>query len=81
MVDSLKTAAGENVMLQVPSGPELPQAGFVLDRSGYIEPAAAGKEVQLEVKSTSERLQLLAPFAAWDRQDFQEHLLLVKSRG
>ena len=48
MVDSLKTAAGENVMLQVPSGPELPQlvvGSIRLHRPAAAEGGAARGEV------------------------------------
>lgn len=79
--DKVKTPDGKEVLLSTPNAPELPEKGFVKDRSGYLEPADDGDSVEVIVKPTSERLELLAPFAKWNGQDFQDHLLLVKVKG
>jgi aconitate hydratase len=42
----------------------LPKNGFDAEDKGFQEPAADGVEVT--VSETSDRLQLLAPFAPWD---------------
>lgn len=72
---------GQKVKLAEPRGPELPEKGFVFSDAGYVEPAKDGSSIRVDVKETSDRLQLLAPFNPWDGKDFVEHLLLVKTKG
>jgi aconitate hydratase len=45
---------------------ELPKNGFDAEDKGFQEPAADGRGVEVTVSETSDRLQLLAPFAPWD---------------
>src|SRR6185369_16255878 len=68
--DKLKGKDGE-FKLEPPTAPELPEKGFVSEDSGYLAPAADGDKVKVEVDPKSERLQLLAPFAAWDGKDYK----------
>lgn len=79
--DSIAASDNKKVKLTAPTAPELPEKGFVADATGYIEPADDGAHLKVNVRPDSERLQLLAPFAAWDGKDFIEHLLLVKVKG
>ena len=79
--DTLKSASGKEIKLCLPEGPELPKSGFVSGDSGFVEPAAEGSKVSLAVSPTSERLQILNPFAKWDGHDFTSHLLLLKTKG
>ena len=79
--DNVRTDDGKEVTLSVPTAKSLPDAGFVRDLAGYVEPAENSEDVQIDVKSDSKRLQLLAPFKAWGGKDFQEHTLLVKVKG
>jgi aconitate hydratase len=79
--DKLKNDKGEDVMLDEPTGVELPPKGFSVDDPGYQAPAKDGKTVQVVVKSDSQRLQLLAPFAAWESTDLKGLKLLIKAKG
>jgi aconitate hydratase len=79
--DKLKNDKGEDVMLDEPTGVELPPNGFSVDDPGYEAPAKDGKSVQVVVKPDSQRLQLLAPFAAWEGTDLKGLKLLIKAKG
>lgn len=79
--DKLVNANGEEVMLDEPQGYEMPPKGFDVDDPGYVAPAADGSGVQVIVAPTSERLQLLQPFAAWNGQNFTGLKLLIKAFG
>ncbi|MFD2725823.1 aconitate hydratase [Hyunsoonleella rubra] len=62
MTDSLINENGEEVMLDEPTGWELPPKGFDVKDNGYLEPEEDGSHVNVVVNETSERLQLLTPF-------------------
>jgi len=79
--DKLKNEKGEEVMLDEPTGVELPPHGFSVDDPGYQAPAKDGKNIQVVVKSDSQRLQLLEPFAAWEGTDLKGLKLLIKAKG
>ncbi|MDP4148293.1 MAG: aconitate hydratase [Bacteroidota bacterium] len=79
--DKLKNEEGKDVMLDEPTGIELPPNGFSVEDAGYQAPAKDGKGVQVAVKSDSQRLQLLAPFAAWEGTDLNGLMLLIKAKG
>ena len=69
LTDSLTNEKGEQVMLDEPSGIELPKRGFAVEDNGYQPPAEDGSGIQIVVAPDSERLQLLTPFAPWDGQN------------
>lgn len=77
--DTLINQEGEKVKLSVPEGDELPSAGFTQGNPGYLAPA--GAQVEIKVNPESQRLQLLAPFPAWDGKDFTDMPLLIKAQG
>ena len=79
--DKLKNAKGEDVLLAEPRGFELPPKGFSVDDPGYQAPAADGSKVQVNVSPDSLRLQLLAPFKAWEGTDLKGLKLLIKAKG
>ena len=81
MTDSLTNEVGEQVMLDEPQGIEQPVKGYAVDDAGYQAPAADGSGVQVLVSPTSDRLQLLAPFAAWEGTDLTGLKLLIKAKG
>ncbi|PUZ30247.1 aconitase [Chitinophaga costaii] len=81
LTDTLKNRAGENVKLDEPTGYELPPQGFSVDDPGFQPPAADGSGVEVIVSPTSDRLQLLAPFAAWEGTDLKGLKLLIKAKG
>lgn len=79
--DKLKTEDGQEVMLDEPTGVELPPNGYAVEDAGYQAPAVDGSKVEVNVKSDSNRLQLLEPFAAWEGVDLHGLKLLIKAKG
>lgn len=79
--DKLMNDQGEEVMLDEPQGFELPPRGFEVDDPGYQKPAEDGTEIQVQVSPTSERLQLLESFPAWDGKNITGMRLLIKAYG
>ena len=62
MTDTLINNEGEKVMLDEPTGWELPPKGFEVKDDGYLAPEEDGSGVVINVSPESERLQLLTPF-------------------
>lgn len=81
LTDTLTNEAGIQVKLPEPKGLELPAKGFAVDDAGYQQPAKDGSEVQVIVSPTSDRLQLLDPFSAWEGTDLRGLKLLIKAKG
>lgn len=81
MTDSLTNESGESVMLQEPTGHELPANGFDVGDNGYQHPAEDGSGINVVVKPDSERLQLLEPFLPWDGNNITGARLLIKAQG
>lgn len=79
--DALVTDDGEEVRLDEPVGITLPEAGFDPGQNTFTAPPADGSGVEVKVSPTSDRLQLLEAFAAWDGNDFIELPLLLKAQG
>lgn len=79
--DKLINDLGEEVMLDEPQGFELPPRGFEVDDPGYQKPAEDGSRIQVQVSPTSERLQLLESFPAWDGKNITGMRLLIKAYG
>jgi aconitate hydratase len=81
LTDYLTNERGEQVKLDPPTGDELPKKGFDAKDPGYQAPAKDGSKVQVKVSPVSERLQLLAPFKAWEGTDLKGLRLLIKAKG
>ena len=81
LTDYLTNENGEQVKLDAPTGYELPPNGFAVDDAGYQAPAADGSMVTIAVSPTSDRLQLLDPFTAWEGIDLKGLKLLIKAKG
>ncbi len=81
LTDALTNDKGEQVMLDAPTGFELPPMGFDVKDAGYQKPAEDGSAVQVIVSPDSKRLQLLDPFAAWEGTDLNGLKLLIKAKG
>jgi aconitate hydratase len=81
VTDTLTNEKGEQVRLDEPKGIELPIKGFAVEDAGYQAPAEDGSKVQVLVSETSDRLQLLAPFSAWEGTDIAGLKLLIKAKG
>ncbi|MEO6962804.1 MAG: aconitate hydratase, partial [Puia sp.] len=79
--DTLRNDLGEDVMLDEPTGYELPPKGFSVDDPGYQAAAKDGSNVKIVVNPDSQRLQLLEPFKAWEGADLKGLRLLIKAKG
>jgi aconitate hydratase len=81
LTDTLTNSEGNQVRLEEPRGLELPTKGFAVEDAGYQAPAEDGSKVQVLVAPTSDRLQLLDSFAAWEGVDLKGMKLLIKAKG
>ncbi len=81
VTDTLTNEKGEQVKLDPPTGYELPPKGFDVEDAGYQAPASDGSNVVVNVADDSNRLQLLSPFVAWDRENIEGAKLLIKALG
>ncbi len=81
LTDKLINENGEEVMLDVPSGDELPPKGFAVEDAGFQAPIENGSAIKIVVSPESNRLQLLEPFAPWNGQDYIGLKLLLKAKG
>jgi len=81
LTDTLLNEDGQAVKLDPPYGDELPKKGFDVEDPGYIAPAEDSSSVEVRVSPTSQRLQLLYPFAAWEGTDLKGLRLLIKAKG
>lgn len=82
VTNSLTDAEGRPFRLSPPkAAPEVPAHGFDAGHATYIAPPEDGSGVRLEVSPTSERLQIMEPWAAWDHKDFVDCPVLIKTQG
>ncbi|HLJ62263.1 MAG TPA: aconitate hydratase [bacterium] len=82
LTDPLIGADGRPFMLAAPAvAPEVPPRRFELGRTVYVAPPDDGGGVALEVDPGSERLQVMAPWPAWDGRDFTDLPVLIKTKG
>lgn len=80
MVDKLINENGEEVMLDEPTGWELPPKGFEVKEDGYLAPEKDGSHVNVVIKKGSERLELLTPFTPLGNE-LNGVKLLIKAHG
>jgi aconitate hydratase len=81
MTDTLTAPDGTQVTLAPPTGEVLPAKGYDPGEDTFTAPPADGSGVVVEVSPTSDRLQLLEPFPAWDGKDYVELPILMKAQG
>jgi aconitate hydratase len=79
--DTLTTEDGTEVLLDPPVGEILPADGYDPGVDTFTAPPADGSGVEVAVSPTSDRLQLLEPFAAWDGNDYFNLPVLAKAHG
>jgi aconitate hydratase len=79
--DTLTAPDGTQVKLEIPQGEVLPKAGYDEGNDTFIAPPADGSDIQVNVSPTSDRLQLLKPFAKWNGNDFIGMPILMKAKG
>ncbi len=81
LTDTLINENGEEVMLDPPTGIELPPRGFDVEDAGYQAPMEDGSAVEVKVSPTSDRLQLLEPFTAITQDEITDMRVLIKAKG
>jgi aconitate hydratase len=81
LTDKLLNESGEMVMLDPPTGVELPQRGFDVEDAGFLAPAANGSSIQVKVAPDSDRLQLLEPFTPITSAQLGAMRILIKAKG
>jgi aconitate hydratase len=79
--DSIVTDSGVSVKLDPPIGENLPSHGFDPGDYGFVAPPHDRSEITVAVSPRSDRLQLLAPFPAWDGNDYIDLPVLLKAKG
>ena len=81
LTDFLTNDKGEKIKLKEPKGIEMPLKGFAVDDTGYQDPAEDGSKIEVLVSPASDRLQILAPFPAWEGVNLKGLKLLIKAKG
>ncbi|KAJ4404055.1 Aconitate hydratase mitochondrial [Didymella pomorum] len=81
LTDTLKDANGKEFKLKEPTGAGLPANGYDPGNDTYQAPPADRESVQVAVSPSSDRLQLLSPFNAWDGKDATDLPILIKCQG
>ena len=79
--DALTAADGSELRLAPPVGEVLPAAGYDPGENTFTAPPEDASGVDVVVAPTSDRLQLLEPFPAWDGEDYRNLPVLVKAQG
>ena len=72
---------GSEVWLDAPQGTVLPDNGFDPGEDTFTAPPEDSSGVDVAVSPTSDRLQLLSPFAPWDGHDMLDLPILMKAAG
>ncbi|MFM8563348.1 MAG: aconitate hydratase [Acidimicrobiia bacterium] len=80
-VDTITAPDGSLVTLDAPVGEVLPERGYDKGSNTFTAPPADGSGVTVAVSPTSDRLQLLEPFPAWDGKDYLGLPVLMKAQG
>jgi len=81
LTDELTGADGSKFKLDSPYGDELPALGFDPGVDTYSAPPEDGSALNVDVDPTSNRLQLLEPFAPFDGKDLIDMTILIKIKG
>jgi aconitate hydratase len=81
VTDFLTNRNGEKVKLTEPSGVDLPPDGFVNIETGFQKLSKDKRSVSVKIDPSSDRLQALDPFPAWDGKDFTGLPLLIRVKG
>lgn len=81
ITDTLTAPDGTEIKLDPPIGEVLPAHGYEAGVDTFIAPPKDGSSIVIEVSPTSDRLQLLQPFAPWDRKDYLNLPILMKAQG
>ena len=80
ITDKLINKEGEEVMLEEPTGFELPPRGFDVKDPGFVAPIEDGSRIEISVNPDSKRLELLIPFKPI-KGNIEGAKLLIKAFG
>ena len=80
-VDTITAPDGSEVKLDAPRGDILPANGYNEGEDTFTAPPADGSGVTVAVNPSSDRLQLLQPFTAWNGKDYIGLPVLMKAQG
>ena len=81
LTDTLQDKDGKDFKLAAPTGDGLPQNGYDPGRDTYQAPPEVRSEVSVAVSPTSDRLQILEGFKAWNGKDATDVPILIKCKG
>ncbi|KXX78256.1 Aconitate hydratase, mitochondrial [Madurella mycetomatis] len=81
LTDKLKDKDGNEFLLAPPSGDGLPAKGYDPGQDTYQPPPKDRASVNVQVSPSSDRLQILSPFNAWDGKDAVNCPVLIKAQG
>jgi aconitate hydratase len=79
--DTITAPDGTEVRLEAPVGQVLPDQGYDPGQNTFTAPPEDGSSIEVVVSPTSDRLQLLEPFPAWDGNDYLGLPVLMKAQG
>ena len=82
LTDELTAADGAKFKLDPPAvAPEVPAQAFDRGDTSYVAPPEDGSDVVVEVDPSSDRLQIMEPWDAWNGEDFERIPVLLKVSG
>jgi len=79
--DTLVGKDGKTFKLQPPTGDELPSRGFDAGENTYQPPAKDPSSASVKIDPSSDRLQELKAFTAWNGKDYTDMAVLIKAKG
>ena len=79
--DKISLNDGSSFSFSSPSGSELPDMGFEDIGSDDFLKAELRPDTQIVINPGSDRLQVLKPFSAWDKNEMEELKILLKAKG
>ena len=82
VTDNLTGSDGGQFRLDPPGpAPEVPPDSFERGGSSFIRPPDDGSDIAIVVDPSSQRIQLMEPWPAWDGEDFLDMPVLAKVKG
>ena len=79
--DKISLNDGSSFSFSSPSGSELPDMGFEDIGSDDFLKAELRPDTQIVINPESDRLQVLEPFSAWDKNEMEKLKILLKAKG